>query len=275
MPPWHLHADVWALVLALTVGYRYATTRWLPAGQTHPRRLNLPFAAGVVALWFGADWPVHDLSEDYLLSVHMTQHLVFTLVAPPLLLVGTPAWLLRRVLGPLLPLVASLARPLLAGLMFNALVVFTHWPVVVDAALRSEPLHFLLHAALMGSAFLMWLPVFSTLPEIRRLSDPGRMVYLFLQSVVPTVPASFLTFAERPLYDFYAAAPRIWGVSAVADQQFAGAIMKLGGGTLLWGTIVVIFFRWYHREQRDHVADVLTWSQVERELTRTSAPQEP
>jgi putative membrane protein len=284
MPTWHRHAEVWVLVAALVVGYRYAVTRLAPFGEPVPRRQQWAFLGGVLALWVGAEWPIHDLAEGYLLSVHMTQHLLFTFVAPPLFLIGTPGWLLRRALGPhLLAVVRRWAHPLLAGLVFNAVIVFSHWPVVVDATLRHEPLHFAVHVLLFTTASVMWLPVFSPLPEIRRLSDPGRMVYLFLQSVVPTVPASFLTFADEPLYKFYAHVPRIWGISAVEDQQLAGAIMKLAGGAILWGTIFVIFFRWYQRQDREDKARraaeraqrageaVLTWDEVERELTRTEA----
>ncbi len=297
MPPWHRHAEVWVLVVTLVVAYRYAVTRLAPFGERVPRRQQWTFFAGVFALWVAGDWPVHDLAESYLLSVHMTQHLLITFVVPPLLLVGTPAWLFRMVFKPSLPMLRRLAHPLLAGLVFNALIVFSHWPVVVDATLRSEPLHFGMHLLLFAVASVMWLPVFSPVPEVRRLSDPGRMVYLFLQSVVPTVPASFLTFANEPLYKFYAHVPRLWGMSAVEDQQLAGAIMKLAGGAILWGTISVIFFRWYQRQDREDKArraaeraqraadgaqrvgegaqrvgeGVLTWDEVERELTRTEA----
>src|SRR5207249_9488482 len=108
------------------------------------------WAAGVLTIWVGADWPVHDLSERYLYSVHMTQHLLFTLVAPPLLLLGTPAWLAREVLAPpvLASVVRRLARPMPALLLFNGLLVVTHWPDFVDATLRSQPLHFAAHAAI-------------------------------------------------------------------------------------------------------------------------------
>ncbi|HUQ40432.1 MAG TPA: cytochrome c oxidase assembly protein [Acidimicrobiales bacterium] len=268
---WHAHPEVWLLVVVAVAGYLWAVRRWAPAGEQVGARQQRAFLAGVAVLFVGAGWPVHDLAEKYLLWVHMTQHLLFTLVVPPLLLIGTPGWLLRKVLGPVLPLVAWMARPLLAGLAFNAVIILSHWPAVVDATLRNEPLHFLAHLVLFTFATLMWLPVLSTIPEIRRLSEPGRMVYLFLQSVVPTVPASFLTFAERPIYRFYADAPRPFGLSAVGDQQLAGAMMKLGGGVVLWGVIVVIFFRWYADDQRAQKRDaVLTWRDVERELERTT-----
>jgi len=96
------------------------------------------------------------------------------------------------------------------------------------------------------------------------LSYPGRMVYLFLQSIVPTVPASFLTFGSSPLYHFYEHVPRLWSVSVMTDQQVAGLIMKLGGGAILWGTLAVVFFRWFAQEEKGW--DALAWHGVERDV---------
>ena len=97
----------------------------------------------------------------------------------------------------------------------------------------------------------------------------------FLQSILPTVPASFLTFGTTPLYHFYEHVPRLWGLSAITDQQIAGVIMKVIGGLYLWLVIVVVFFRWYSREEEGGGSpardpDVLTWDQVERELNQLS-----
>ena len=97
------------------------------------------------------------------------------------------------------------------------------------------------------------------------LSYPGRMVYLFLQSIVPTVPASFLTFGTQPLYSFYATAPRIWGVSVLTDQTVAGLIMKLLGGAILWTVLAVVFFKWFFVEQQPGW-DELKWRDVERDV---------
>jgi putative membrane protein len=90
----------------------------------------------------------------------------------------------------------------------------------------------------------------SPLPEIPRLAPPTRMVFLFLQSIVPTLPASFLTFGTTPLYRFYEKVPHLWGMSTLDDQQVAGLIMKIGAGLLLWMIIAVIFFRWAGEEDR-------------------------
>jgi cytochrome c oxidase assembly factor CtaG len=122
----------------------------------------------------------------------------------------------------------------------------------------------------------MWLPVLHDRPELPKMSAPVKMVYLFAQSLLPNVPAIFLAFAERPLYQWYATAPRIWsGFDAVEDQQLAGAIMKTSGTLIVWGVIVVMFFRWYRDSERAGGVDVLRWEDVERELARTPARPEP
>jgi putative membrane protein len=132
------------------------------------------------------------------------------------------------------------------------------------------------HAVIFTSAALMWFPVLNQLPEFPRLSPGARMVYVFLQSVIPTIPASFLTFGEGLLYPFYGEVPRPFAMTALEDQRLAGAMMKIYAGLLLWSVIVVIFFRWYARDQKEAGDGVLTWADVERELARTEpAPAEP
>jgi putative membrane protein len=199
--------------------------------------------------------------------MHMVQHLLFTLVAPPLLIAGLPDWLLRDILRPrtVSRVVRFLTRPLVALIVFNGVLLFSHWPAVVDASVRSEPLHFGLHVLIVASAFVMWWPVMSPLPEMPALPAPGQMLYLFLQSLAPTVPASFLTFGSTPLYPVYASFPRIWGIDALTDQLIAGLTMKLAGGLILWGFIAAIFFRWFAQEQRDGW-DALQWRRFEREI---------
>ena len=275
---WHPHPDVWVLIVVLLGGYvwalRHLGPRHTAPGQAVATRLQkICWVTGVATVWVAADWPVHDLSERYLYSVHMTQHLLLTLVAPPLLLLGTPAWLAREVLRPpkLYRAVRSLARPMPALILFNVLVVVTHWPTFVDATLRSEPLHFATHAALFISALLMWCPVAAPLPELRPLAPAAQMLYLFLQSIVPTVPASFLVFAETPIYRFYVDVPRLWSLSAGEDQRIAGLLMKLGGGLLLWLVIAVLFFRW-HAAEEENDRQARKWRALEREI---EGPRDP
>jgi putative membrane protein len=271
---WHPHLDIWALVAALLGGY-FLAVRTLgprfgpPFEPAATRRQKQLFVSGVLCLWFALDWPMHELAEAYLFSAHMVQHILLMLVAPPLLIGGMPPWLLRRIVGrgARLEMIRRITRPLPALVIFNGMIAFIHWPAVVEAMSRSEPVHVAVHGLVVGASINMWLPVLSPLLEIPQLSYPGRMFYLFLTSIVPTVPASFLTFASEPFYRGYAEATRILALSPLDDLRIAGLIMKLGGGLILWGFIAVLFFRWYALEQTEGI-DVLAWRDVDRELNR-------
>jgi putative membrane protein len=263
LPAWHAHPDVWLLIAAIEGGYLWAIRR---GGGPVTRRQVVTFTTGVAIMWIASDWPVHDLAERYLLSVHMTQHLLLSLVVPPLLLLGMPAWLLRRAVSPrpINWVVRTFARPILAIVLFNLVIAVSHTPAVMNAMLQHHPWHFVGHAALFGSATLMWWPVVSPLPEMPTLSHPAKMVYLFVQSLLPTIPASFLTFGSTPVYAFYTHVPRIWGVSVMTDQLIAGLIMKLVGGAILWGVMSVVFFQWAALEDKGW--DALAWHAVERDV---------
>ena len=266
---WHLHPEVVLLVVLLEGAYLYAVTglrqRISDAGRVKRQQMAL-FSLGVLVLYVAAGSPVHDLSEEYLLSVHMTQHLLFTLVAPPLLIAGTPGWLWQALLdrSRLMPVARVLTLPLIAFALFNALQVLTHLPSVVDLALREHWFHFVVHAGLVGSATLMWWPILSPLASLPRLSYPLQMAYLFLLSLLPAVIAAFITFSTSPVYSFYEQAPRIWGLSAVEDQQIAGLTMKLAGSAILWSFMAVAFFKWYEREEAQSRGP--RWGEVQEEL---------
>lgn len=255
---WHAHPDVWTLVVLLGCAYvfslRRLALRHAPPGApaATPKQVTM-FFCGLALLWAGADWPIHDLAEGYLFSAHMTQHTLFSLVAPPLLLLGIPRWLAEYVVRPaaISAVVRRMARPIPALILFNAVIVVTHWAPVVNLALRSEPAHLGLHVILFTSATLMWMPVVSPLAEPGRLEPPAQMLYLFIQSIVPTVPASFFTFSRGVIYDGYASAPQVWGLSHTEDQQIAGVVMKIGGGLILWGVIALVFFRWQAAEEAE------------------------
>ena len=269
MPAVHVHPDVWLLLGGIWAAYLVAVRRHVPSGageRGDRRRRVVLFSAGVGVLLLGSSWPVHDLAERYLYSIHMVQHLAYTLVAAPLIVAGIPAWLWRALLRPSAVGAAFdfLTRPVVALIVFNGLLLFTHWPEVVGASVGSEWIHFGLHVLIFGSAILVWWPVMSPLPERPALSPPAQMLYLFLQSLAPTIPASFLTFGHTVLYPVYETFPRLWGLSALEDQLIAGLVMKIVGGLILWGFIAVIFFNWHAREQSGW--DALAYQAVQRDV---------
>ena len=270
-PQWH--PTVWLLCAVLLCGY------FLALDYVGPKRVNPgePVATraqkrnailAVATIFVAGEWPIHTLAERYLYSVHMIQHLLLVMVVAPLIIAATPPWMARALFpGRLMNVARLVTRPLPALILFNATLVFTHWPTMVDASVHSEWAHFGLHVLLVFTAIIMWMPVLSPILELPSLSYPGQMLYLFLQSLVPTVPASFLTFGSRPLYHVYTTFPRM-GISALADQRFAGIEMKLIGGAILWALLVAIFIKWYRIENREGI-DLLSYRDVERTMNRT------
>jgi putative membrane protein len=219
------------------------------AGAT---RRTVAFVGGVAAIWLASDWPVGLLGSSYLASVHMAQYMLYTLAAAPLLILGVPEWMARRLLGRLrLYRVARFAaRPVVAAIVFNVILVATNAPVVVDSLRGSQVGSFALDMAWLCSGLILWLPICSSIPEISGRSYPVKMVYLFLAAgVLPMVPGGFLTFADHPLYETYELAPRVHGFRALADQQLAGAFMKVGNIPVVWTVIAVMFVHWFRQER--------------------------
>ena len=248
--PWRFqpHVEVWVLVIAVVASYVYAIRvigpRVVPHGKVVTRKQLWAFSVGAVLLWVASDWPVHDISEEYLYSMHMFQHMLYSYFMPPLMLIATPMWLYDLICaGPRARRIVNfLTKPVVAGLLFNCVIMVTHIPQMVNRSVSNGPLHYSLHVLVVTSALLMWFPICG--PErSRHLGYGGKMIYLFLMSVVPTVPAAWLTFADGAVYKHYDIAVRVWGLSVTTDQQLAGAIMKTGGSIYLWTIVVVIFFR--------------------------------
>ncbi len=253
--PFHVHLDVVGLVIAATIGYELGVRRLAAhfAPRDEPavtRRQRFAFYGAMVSILAVSTWPFHDIGESSLYMFHMVEHLVLALVAPPLLLYGVPWWLIRLLVRPMLPVLRILTKPFVALFVFNAVLGLLHMPGIVEEMLLSEPFHFVMHSTLFVTAILMWWPVVGPIPDLPRLEPFQRMGYLFLQSLVPTVPASFLTLGDTPLYPIYETFPRLWGLSAHTDQVLAGLIMKIGGGLLIWGFIAGVFFSWWAEEQR-------------------------
>ena len=255
MPAFHLHLDILALGAALLTGYEYGVRRFAdgfcPKDEVPVRPAQrLAFWAGVLLMVLVSTWPMHDIAGEHLFMFHMAEHLALSLVVPPLLLAGTPWWLMRAVVRPILPVLKVLTKPLIALVLFNGWLAVLHAPGVVNAMLTNEAFHFVAHALLFVSALLMWWPVLDPIPDTRTLTPFGKMGYLFLQSLVPTIPASFMTLGSEPLYPIYESFERLWGIRVMTDQIIAGLMMKIGGGLILWGFIAWVFFSWHANEQQ-------------------------
>jgi putative membrane protein len=215
------------------------------------------FLLGSLVLLIALVSPLDTLGDGYLLSAHMIQHMLITLVAPPLLLIGTPPWLFRPLLRlPLaLPIGRFLTSPIVAFLAYNATFSLWHVPRFYEATLHSLPLHILEHVMFFGTAALTWWPIFSPLNELPRLPDPIQCLYLFFESLPPTILGALITFSGDILYPTYARAPRLWGLSAEIDQQAAGLIMWIPGALVFLGVLTIVWFRWLGRDDYEPSQD--------------------
>jgi putative membrane protein len=297
--PWRFEAnpEVYVLVAFLAGAYIYMVRvlgpRAVPAGQPVVQRKHVvAFVASMLLLFVASTWPVHQIAEGYLYSVHMLQHMMLSYFMPPLVLIATPEWMLRILVGEgrFYGFVRAMTRPVVAGVVFNTIVIITHIPMLVNASAENPYLHYTLHFLLVMASLLMWMPVLGPFKELQ-MSQGAKPIYLFLQSVIPTVPAGWLVAAEGVVYRHYTSPVRVWGISPTDDQQFAGAIMKVGGSMFLWTMVIWYFFKRFDpgwsqeaRLRRRTRAEVeaelaakeqaLTYDEVAKVFDSTTAPTE-
>ncbi len=214
------------------------------AGPSPLRRAS--FTAGLLVMFLTLNGPLHDLSDYYLFSAHMVQHLILALIVPPLLLAGVPGWMMRPALDA--PWVRAFAdrvtgaRP--AFLIFNVTVAVWHLPPMYNMAMAYHPVHIAQHLLFLVTSTIMWWPLLSPLPELPRLPYPGQMLYCFLMTIPMSLVAVYVTMADHVLYPAYSAAPRVWGLTPLADQQLGGLIMWVPGGLFFVLVASVVFFKW-------------------------------
>ena len=242
---WDLHPSV--VIGLVLLGGLYV--HW--GGLGAPRRRVASFAAALVVMGLALNGPLHDLSDRYLFSAHMVQHLVLTLVFPPLLLYGTPAWVVRPLLRS--HAVSSLARwatrPLIAGAIFSAPMTLWHFPQFYEAALEHHGLHIVQHLVFIATAVIMWWPVLSPVPELPRAPYITQLLYLFALGLPMSLAGALITLSDSVLYPFYATAPRVWGLAPLVDQQLGGLLMWVVATIYLWVAASVVWFRWSAREE--------------------------
>jgi putative membrane protein len=211
------------------------------------------FTTGILILFGVLNGPVHELSDFYLLSAHMVQHLLLTLVMAPLMLVGTPDWLWRAIIRNTVGFDAArvLTSPLVAFGIYNVVFAGWHFPMMYNWALENHNVHIIQHLMFIAAAMFMWWPVVDALPELSRLVTPLRMVYLFAISIPMSLVSALITLSDHVLYPWYGDAERIFSLTPIEDQQLGGLIMWVPGVLIFWVAISILFYRWATSENRE------------------------
>jgi len=250
---WRAYPGVWLFVLAVVAGFG-----WLAGGRGGVRASRGERAAlivGAITLWLSLDWPLGPIAAGYLASAHALQFLIITMFTAPMLLLGSRSGFVARLAAsspsPAAVTAGRLAvYPLVAALVFNAVVAATHVPSVVDALMPRPSGAFVVDAAWLAGGIIFWWPVIMPAPVYRRFGPPLKILYLLIGTLFHTVIGMVMLSSEFPMYGIYELAPPILAVPVRADQQLAGGIMELG----VFGAIViasaVLFFRWANADER-------------------------
>jgi len=211
------------------------------------------YLGAVTLIFFALNGPLHTLSDEYLFSAHMVQHMLLMLVMPPFLIMGLPPWLIRVALEK--PGIARTARiltnPVAAFLAYNVTFIGWHIPQMYSWALVSHDLHIVQHLMFMAVAVMMWWPVVNPVPELERIpTGPLLMMYVFAFGIPSTVVSAFITLSDTVFYPWYEVAPRVTSLSPLEDQRLGGLIMWIPGMLIFWVGISAVFFRWTKDEYR-------------------------
>jgi len=255
---WSVHPSTVIGIAALGALYIWASgkLRRQPAlGQ------KIYFVSGLLVMFASLNGPIHDLSDDYLFSAHMVQHLLLTLAVPPLLLAGTPGWMLRAILSRryVAPVAHFFTRAPMAFVVFNLTIAIWHLPPFYNAAMAHHSLHIVEHLMFMTAAVLMWWPLLSQLPELPRLAYPGQMLYSFLMSIPMSIVAVYIAMADHVLYPAYSATPRVLPLSPLEDQLLGALIMWIPGGIIFMIIMTVVFFKWNARGEDSTAGAQVDW----------------
>jgi len=257
---WSIHPSTVAGLVLLAVLYLWRAAKGGPEERLGAGR-KLSFFASLFVIFASLNGPIHDLSDNYLFSGHMVQHLLLTMLMPPLLINGVPGWMLRPLLrnSVIGGVARRITRPIACFVIFNVVIAAWHIPVLYNAAMDNHGIHILEHLMFMAAAVLMWWPLTSQLPELPRLAYPGQMLYCFLMTLPMSVVAVYITMADHVLYPAYSAAPRIMQLSPMDDQLLGGLIMWVPGGLIFMVIMSVVFFKWAARGEDDTAAAQVDW----------------
>jgi putative membrane protein len=214
------------------------------------------FIGSLAVIFVALVSPLDGLGEDYLFSAHMVQHLLLGDIAPLLMLLALSRVIMRpltrrlqsveRAFGPL-------AHPASALILWLGLVYLWHVPSLYDAALEQPALHALQHVSFFTAGVLVWWPLIQPVPMRNRLTGMWTFGYIGAAKLGLASLGLYLTWTSTVAYTYYEHVPRVWGLSAISDQNVGGAIMMVEQSVLLVSVLAILFGRMLAQSEQDEL----------------------
>jgi putative membrane protein len=255
MIAWPFDLTVYGGLIALFLGHA-----WLASTVTDAQRKHtFYFGLGLLVLWLALETPLDTISDYYLDSVHMVQHVLLGFVAPPLMLLGLSSQMAGRIVR--VPGVRAVTEPVPALVIAGLVMIVWHFPTFYDATLYSGSLHVLEHLMFIAAGFLMYWPIIeATSAHARwRMSPGAELLYMLVATLPQDGVALALIFSRVPFYEYYTHAPRlIPSLTPVIDQTIAGAVLMILGKATLAVAAIAVFTRWFGADHRADQARAIT-----------------
>lgn len=266
-------------ITILTVGFFLLTTKYrsiFDGSEPLTIKQGILFLLSMIILYVIKGSPL-DIMAHLMFYVHMIQMAALVLFVPPLLIMGVPGWVWRKVISiPVFHSVFSLfTKPLIALLIFNVVFSFYHVPMIFDHVMQNRWLHAGYSILLFVVAVFMWWPLMNELPEHQTLNGLKKVAYIFAGGMLLTPACALIIFSDTPLYATYSD-PKVWGkmmslcvgmqnfnslhlsgpevfssMSVLHDQQLGGVIMKVIQEIVYGIMLGHVFFEWYKNDQAE------------------------
>lgn len=251
----------WTLNPILLIGLALVLGAYLYAVRPLRQKLDAPVVGRGQIIWFVAGWltlvvalvsPLDHLGDEYLFSAHMVQHMLIAVLAPPLLLLGMPSWLADLLLptATIRAAVRWLSHPIVTFGLFEGDLWLWHSPQLYDLTLQNDTVHIIEHLTFILLGVLFWMPILSPTRFAPRIARSFGILYLFLAGLPMVALGALITFSSAALYQPYVAAPRMWGISPLTDQQLGGLIMWVPTSAPYFIGMSILFFKWVSEQER-------------------------
>ena len=255
MITWPLDPTVYAGLVALFLAHAWLARRAPDAQRKH----TLYFGLGLLTLWVALETPIDTISDYYLDSVHMVQHVLLGFVAPPLMLLGLSSQMAGRIVR--VPGVRAVTEPVPALVIASLVMIVWHIPTFYDATLYSGSLHVLEHLMFIAAGVLMYWPIIEATSAHAhwRMSPGAELLYMLVATLPQDGVALALIFSRVPFYEYYTHVPRlIPSLTPVIDQTIAGAVLMILGKATLAVAAIAVFTRWFGADHRADQARAVT-----------------